>query len=106
MGIHPRLSEQGSRTSLNASLLGAYGSEEHQALEQRLRLLELLQANDFGDLRELFHAFSTPASPTTGIARTNWPATKATTPASSTATSPRWDWTSSWKTAATRAGWT
>ena len=44
-------------SSLNASLLGAYGSEEHQALEQRLRLLELLQANDFGGLRELFHAF-------------------------------------------------
>jgi hypothetical protein len=44
-------------SSLNASLLGAYGSEEHQALEHRLRLLELLQANDFGGLRELFHAF-------------------------------------------------
>jgi len=44
-------------TSLNASLLPGLGADESQAFQQRLRLIELLQANDLAGMRDLFHAF-------------------------------------------------
>jgi hypothetical protein len=45
----------------------------------------------------------TPALPTTGTAKANWQALRATTPASSTATLMCWASTSAWKTRATLA---
>lgn len=44
-------------SSLNASLLPGLGADESQAFQQRLRLIELLQANDLTGMRDLFHVF-------------------------------------------------
>ncbi len=44
-------------SSLNASLLPWMGADESVAFQQRLRLIDLLQAHDVGSMRDLFHAF-------------------------------------------------
>jgi len=45
------------KTSLNNALLSAMGVDANAALEQRLRLLPLLQSNDFAAMQQLFTAF-------------------------------------------------
>ncbi len=44
-------------TSLNSALLGGYLGEEMGSFEVRLRLLDILKADDLFALRELFHSF-------------------------------------------------
>ena len=44
-------------TSLNSALLGGYLGEERGSFEVRLRLLDILKADDLLALRELFHSF-------------------------------------------------
>lgn len=44
-------------SSLNTSLLAAYGGDARRAFENRWRLQELLAADDLPALRDLFHAF-------------------------------------------------
>ncbi len=44
-------------TSLNSALLGGYLGEERGSFEIRLRLLDILKADDLPALRELFHSF-------------------------------------------------
>ena len=44
-------------TSLNSALLSGYGADGQKAFENRLRLLQLLQAVDCAGLKELFNAF-------------------------------------------------
>lgn len=43
--------------SLNSALLGGYLAEERSSFEVRLRLLEILKANDLSNLRELLCSF-------------------------------------------------
>ena len=43
--------------SLNSALLGGYLAEERESFEVRLRLLNILKANDLPALRDLFHSF-------------------------------------------------
>lgn len=45
------------KTSLNAALLGEYTHDPSKSFGHRLRLLELLQANDLAGLKNLFQAF-------------------------------------------------
>ena len=44
-------------TSLNSALLGGYLAEERGSFEVRLRLLDILKADDLPALRDLFHSF-------------------------------------------------
>ena len=44
-------------SSLNASLLPGLGADESEAFDQRMRLIDLLQAHDVASMRDLFHAF-------------------------------------------------
>lgn len=44
-------------TSLNSAMLGALGAEEQRSFTTRLRLLDILMANDIPALQELFHSF-------------------------------------------------
>ena len=45
------------KSSLNASLLTAYGCEGSAAFKNRMRLLTLLQTQQLSELKTLFHAF-------------------------------------------------
>ena len=45
------------KSSLNASLLGAYGVNESLALRNRMKLISILKRNAVDELRSLFHAF-------------------------------------------------
>ena len=91
--------------SLNRSLLRYLVKDATRQMANSIRLYRLLEANDFAGLKTLFHAFS-PAFPTSGTPTTTSPGTRATTPVCSTPISPRWDWTSRWRTAAVTVGWT
>ena len=51
---YPNLEVQ---SALNASLLPGMGLDASVAFQQRLRLIELLQARDVAGMRDLFHAF-------------------------------------------------
>jgi hypothetical protein len=51
---YPNLEVAGS---LNASLLAGLGTDERSAFNNRIRLIDLLQANDLPALKDLFHAF-------------------------------------------------
>jgi hypothetical protein len=44
-------------TSLNSALLGGYLAEERSSFEVRLRLLDILKADDLPALRDIFHSF-------------------------------------------------
>ena len=86
-----------------AALLGAgldaADGQQHPALpavgSQRLR-----RAGD------AVPRLSSPAFPTSGTLTTTSPGTRGTTPACFTPISPRWDWTSPWRTAAATVAWT
>ena len=45
------------KSSLNASLLGAYGVNESLALRNRMKLISILKRNAVDELKNLFHAF-------------------------------------------------
>jgi hypothetical protein len=97
---YPNLEVQ---ASLNDSLLQSFSGNPAHCLARR-------SASSTGCCRPTIclrcrrcSTLFTPASRTTGTAKTNSPALRATTPASSTATLPRWGWTSGWKTAPARA---
>lgn len=87
-------------SSLNGVLLQALTARSTETARQSGRLYRLLQANDFAGLQALFTAFF--ASIPNDWYRSNKiasyeGATRVITPASSTATSPRWGWTSGWR---------
>ncbi len=43
--------------SLNSAFLGGYSGEERSSFEARLRLLDILKANDLPAMKKLFHSF-------------------------------------------------
>jgi hypothetical protein len=89
--------------SLNGALLRAWTRDTQAEVHNRKSLYRLLLANDFAGLEALFTACFA-SIPSDGTATIPSPATRATTPAFSTLTSPPWAWTSPWRTAPTRAG--